>query len=184
MNARGEYIQGPRDEALGRYLGEERNDAGAAPDTTRSIFASFEGPGRFGPMAAWAPPCVGRLHGVLAHFPSAQIAAVAHARLDQSFPSVTSRRSRSRSRSRSCSCSCSCSRSLFRVSAGCPRMREISAASVAGSTSRVSKGCRRRGRERIGTGTESGFALSVRLVAGFAPPSARETPSLPWLARA
>src|SRR4249919_2469616 len=37
-------------------------------------------------MAARAPPCVGRLHGVLAHLPSAQIAAVAHARLDQRFP--------------------------------------------------------------------------------------------------
>jgi hypothetical protein len=34
-------------------------------------------------------PCVGRLHGVLAHLPSAQIAPVAHARLDQSFPSLT-----------------------------------------------------------------------------------------------
>src|SRR5215813_10648954 len=37
-------------------------------------------------MAASAPPCVGRLHGVLAVLPSAQIASVAHARLDQSFP--------------------------------------------------------------------------------------------------
>ena len=40
-----------------------------APHLTQpdKIFTSFEGPGRFGPMAAWAPRCVGRLHGVLAH---------------------------------------------------------------------------------------------------------------------
>src|SRR5215813_790828 len=37
-------------------------------------------------MTASAPPCVGRLHGVLAVLPSAQIASVAHARLGQSFP--------------------------------------------------------------------------------------------------
>ena len=39
-----------------------------APHLTQpdKIFTSFEGPGRFGPMAARAPPCVGRLHGVLA----------------------------------------------------------------------------------------------------------------------
>src|SRR5262245_16690621 len=37
-------------------------------------------------MTASAPPCVGRLHGVLAVLPSAQICSVAHARLDQSFP--------------------------------------------------------------------------------------------------
>jgi hypothetical protein len=47
---------------------------------------SFEGPGRFGSMSAWAPPFVDQLHGVLAHLPSAQSPPVAHARLDQSFP--------------------------------------------------------------------------------------------------
>ena len=59
-----------------------------APHLTQpgKFFTSFEGPGRFGPMAARAPPCVGRLHGVLALLPSAQIAPVAHARLVQSFP--------------------------------------------------------------------------------------------------
>src|SRR5207344_570885 len=70
----------------GRYLGEERNDAGAAPDATRQYVVSFEGPWRFGPMPAPAPPCVGQLHGVLAVLPSARIAAVAHVRIDQSFP--------------------------------------------------------------------------------------------------
>ena len=37
-------------------------------------------------MTASAPPCVGQLHGVLAVLPSARIAAVAHVRIDQSFP--------------------------------------------------------------------------------------------------
>jgi iron complex transport system permease protein len=37
-------------------------------------------------MTASARPCVGRLHGVLAVLPSARIAAVAHVRIDQSFP--------------------------------------------------------------------------------------------------
>src|SRR5207344_2281356 len=84
----------------GRYLGEERNDAGAAPDATRQYVVSFEGPWRFGPMAAPAPPCVGRLHGVLAALPSARIAAVAHVRIDQSFPRAN----------------CTCSRSWRRIS--------------------------------------------------------------------
>jgi hypothetical protein len=36
------------------------------PDTLLSL---MKGPGLFGPMAAWAPSCVGRLHGVLALLP-------------------------------------------------------------------------------------------------------------------
>ncbi len=49
-------------------------------------FRLFRGTGRFGPMAASAPPYVGRLHGVLAVLPSTRIASVAHAGLMQSFP--------------------------------------------------------------------------------------------------
>jgi len=48
------------------HVAPARNTAGAAPGATRQIFVSFEGPWRFGPMTASAPPCVGRLHGVLA----------------------------------------------------------------------------------------------------------------------
>jgi hypothetical protein len=39
-------------------------------------------------MTAPAPPCVGRLHGVLAVLPSTRIAAVAHVRIDQSFSNL------------------------------------------------------------------------------------------------
>src|SRR5258706_3036216 len=42
-------------------------------------------------MAAWAPPCVDRLHGVLALLPQAQITPVAHVRLVQSFPGAVNR---------------------------------------------------------------------------------------------
>jgi len=48
------------------HVAPARNTAGAAPGATRQIFVSFEGPWRFGPMTASAPPCVGQLHGVLA----------------------------------------------------------------------------------------------------------------------
>ena len=41
-----------------------------APHLTQpDIFSPLSRDRRFGPMAAWAPPCVGRLHGVLAHLP-------------------------------------------------------------------------------------------------------------------
>jgi hypothetical protein len=72
----------------GRYLGQERNNADAAPDTTRSSLVSMEGTG-----VIWADGCVGsscvdRLHSVLALLPQAQITPVAHARLVQSFPGL------------------------------------------------------------------------------------------------
>ena len=65
-----------------------------APHLTQpDKFSLFRGTG-----AIWADGrgllLVGRLHGVLAHLPSAQIAPVAHARLDQSFPSAQAARDR------------------------------------------------------------------------------------------
>src|SRR5258706_10592012 len=71
----------------GRYLGQERNNADAAPDTTRSSLVSMRGTG-----VIWADGCVDssflcrRLHGVLGLLPQAQITPVAHVRLVQSFP--------------------------------------------------------------------------------------------------
>src|SRR4249919_4187099 len=46
--------KGCRDEALGRYLGEKCNDAGAAPDTNPINFHLFRGT-----EAIWADACVG-----------------------------------------------------------------------------------------------------------------------------